>query len=41
MEFKHEPIMLNECLENLMKINSIAPMFLTSQLINLIKENMY
>lgn len=27
------------CLENLMKINSIAPMFLTSQLINLIKEN--
>ena len=27
------------CLENLMKINSIAPMFLTSQLIDLIKKN--
>ncbi len=27
------------CLENLMKINSIAPMFLVSQLIGLIKEN--
>ena len=28
-----------ECLDNLMKINSIAPMFLTAQLINLIKQN--
>lgn len=28
-----------DCLENLMKINSIAPMFLTSQLIQLIKDN--
>ena len=27
------------CLDNLMKINSVAPMFLTSQLIDLIKEN--
>ena len=27
------------CLENLMKINSIAPMFLTAQLIDLIKKN--
>ena len=27
------------CLENLMKINSIAPMFLTSQLMDLIKKN--
>ena len=28
-----------ECLDNLMKINSIAPMFLTAQLIDLIKQN--
>ena len=28
-----------DCLENVMKINSIAPMFMTSQLMNLIKEN--
>ena len=27
------------CLENLMKINSLAPMFLTSQLMDLIKKN--
>ena len=27
------------CLENLMRINSISPIFLTSQLIDLIKEN--
>lgn len=27
------------CLDNVMKINSIAPMFITSQLIHLIKEN--
>lgn len=28
-----------DCLDNVMKINSIAPMFMTSQLISLIKEN--
>jgi len=28
-----------DCLDNVMKINSIAPMFMTSQLIGLIKEN--
>ena len=28
-----------DCLDNVMKINSMAPMFMTSQLIGLIKEN--